>query len=143
MTLSDLAARGANIAVVLFVVSSTLGVGLSLTPAQILAPLKDIRVVSLALVANFVAAPLVAFGLWRLLALDEPLGIGLLLCGLAAGAPFLIKLAEFAKAYDGPPTDPKVFEETQKKLQEELQKRAAEARQKLENAAPPANPAAK
>ncbi|BBX86404.1 bile acid:sodium symporter family protein [Mycolicibacterium aubagnense] len=101
MTLSDLAARGSNIAVVLFVVSSTLGVGLSLTPAQILAPLKDVRVVSLALVANFVAAPMVAFGLWRLLALDEPLGIGLLLCGLAAGAPFLIKLAEFAKADTG------------------------------------------
>lgn len=63
----------------------------------------------------------------------------------ANGAPLTLALplAEFAKAYDGPPTDPKVFEETQKKLQEELQKRAAEARQKLENAAPPANPAAK
>lgn len=101
MTLTDLAARGSNIAVVLFVVSSTLGVGLSLTPAQILAPLKDIRVVSLTLVANFVAAPLVALALWRLLDLDEPLGVGLLLCGLAAGAPFLIKLAEFAKADTG------------------------------------------
>lgn len=101
MTLIELAARGANIAVVLFVVSSTLGVGLSLTPAQILAPLKDFRVVSLALVANFVAAPLVAVGLSRLLDLDEPLGVGLLLCGLAAGAPFLIKLAEFAKADTG------------------------------------------
>ncbi|CAN5260282.1 hypothetical protein BH10PSE10_BH10PSE10_01670 [soil metagenome] len=63
----------------------------------------------------------------------------------ANGAPLTLALplAEFAKAYDGPPTDPKVFEETQKKLQEELQKRAAEARQKLESAAPPANPAAK
>jgi len=101
VTLIELAARGANIAVVLFVVSSTLGVGLSLTPAQILAPLKDFRVVSLALVANFVAAPLVAVGLSRLLDLDEPLGVGLLLCGLAAGAPFLIKLAEFAKADTG------------------------------------------
>ncbi|QND71073.1 invasion associated locus B family protein [Tardiphaga robiniae] len=69
------------------------------------------------------------------------------------GAPLTLPLplAEFAKAYDGPPTDPKVFEETQKKLQEELQKRAAEARAKLEaqqpaaGAAPaaPANPAAK
>ncbi|GCA98607.1 bile acid:sodium symporter family protein [Mycolicibacterium sp. NCC-Tsukiji] len=101
MTLADLAARGSNIAVVLFVVSSTLGVGLSLTPAQILAPLKDIRVVGLTLVANFIAAPLIAFGLWRLFGLDEPLGVGLLLCGLAAGAPFLIKLAEFAKADTG------------------------------------------
>jgi invasion protein IalB len=63
----------------------------------------------------------------------------------ANGAPLTLALplAEFAKAYDGPPTDPKVFEESQKKLQEELQKRAAEARQKLESAAPAANPAAK
>ena len=65
------------------------------------------------------------------------------------GAPLTLPLplAEFAKAYDGPPTDPKVFEETQKKLQEELQKRAAEARAKLEANQPagaaPANPAAK
>jgi invasion protein IalB len=43
-----------------------------------------------------------------------------------------LPLADFAKAYDGPPTDPKVFEENQKKLQEELQKRADEARKKLE-----------
>ena len=42
-------------------------------------------------------------------------------------------LTDFAKAYDGPPTDPKVFEEQQTKLQEELQRRADEARKKLEN----------
>ena len=68
----------------------------------------------------------------------------------ANGAPLTLPLplGEFAKAYDGPPTDPKVFEETQKKLQEELQKRAEEARKKLEatqpgGGTPPANPAAK
>jgi invasion protein IalB len=44
----------------------------------------------------------------------------------------MLPLSDFGKAYDGPPTDPKVFEETQKKLQEELQKRAEEARKKLE-----------
>ena len=61
------------------------------------------------------------------------------------GAPLTLPLplAEFAKAYDGPPTDPKQFEETQKKLQEELQKRAEEARKKLEATQPAANPAAK
>jgi hypothetical protein len=65
------------------------------------------------------------------------------------GAPLTLPLplAEFAKAYDGPPTDPKVFEETQKKLQEELQKRAEEARAKLQATQPagaaPATPAAK
>ncbi len=90
--------QGSNIAVVVFVVSSTLGVGLSLTVGQILIPLKNARLVALSLAANFVLAPLAAFALWRMLGLDEPFGIGLLLCGLAAGAPFLIKLAEFAKA---------------------------------------------
>jgi invasion protein IalB len=59
-----------------------------------------------------------------------------------------LPLAEFAKAYDGPPTDPKEFEKTQQKLQEELQKRAEEQRKKLEanqpaGGAAPANPAAK
>ena len=60
------------------------------------------------------------------------------------GAPLTLPLplAEFAKAYDGPPTDPKVFEETQKKLQEELQKRAEEQRKKLEANPPPGTPAA-
>ncbi len=43
-----------------------------------------------------------------------------------------LPLNDFAKAYDGPPTDPKKFEESQKKLQEELQKKAEEARQKLQ-----------
>ena len=47
-----------------------------------------------------------------------------------------LELKDFAKAYDGPPTDPKVFEEQQKKLQEELQKRAEDARKRLENQQP-------
>ena len=51
-----------------------------------------------------------------------------------AGSPisFPLPLTDFGKANEGPPTDPKVFEEQQKKLQEELQKRAVEARRKLE-----------
>jgi invasion protein IalB len=72
----------------------------------------------------------------------------------ANGQPISVPLplGDFAKAYDGPPTDPKVFEEQQKKLQEELQRRADEARKKLEqqqggqpqssNAPPPAAPQA-
>jgi invasion protein IalB len=65
------------------------------------------------------------------------------------GAPLTLPLplAEFAKAYDGPATDPKEFEAQQKKLQDELQKRADEARKKLEANPPPggapATPAAK
>jgi len=60
-----------------------------------------------------------------------------------------LPLVDFAKAYDGPATDPKAFEEQQRKLQEELQKKAEEARKKLEASQPsaaapaPAAPAAK
>jgi invasion protein IalB len=49
-----------------------------------------------------------------------------------------LDLKDFAKAYDGPPTDPKVWEEQQKNLHEELQKRAEEARKKLEGQQPQA-----
>jgi invasion protein IalB len=60
------------------------------------------------------------------------------------GQPFTVPLplAEFAKAYDGPPTDPKVMEEQQKKLQDELQRRADDARKRLESqqGQPPAKP---
>jgi invasion protein IalB len=53
--------------------------------------------------------------------------------GAGQAISLLVPLNDFAKAYDGPPTDPKVFEEQQKKLQDELQKRAEEARKKLES----------
>lgn len=95
--MSELLIKGANLSVVAFVVSSTLAVGLALTVPQILAPLRNLRLVALSLLANFVLAPVVAIGLGRLLGLDEPLQIGLLLVGVAGGAPFLLKLADLAK----------------------------------------------
>lgn len=49
-----------------------------------------------------------------------------------AEVTFYLPLANFGKAFDGPPVDPKVLEEQQKKLQEELQKKAEEERKKLE-----------
>ena len=75
-------------------------------------------------------------------------GQGLVIQGInGAGQPIspVVPLTDFAKAYDGPPTDPKKFEEQQKQLQDELQKRAEEARKKLESqpqapAAPQAAP---
>jgi invasion protein IalB len=63
-------------------------------------------------------------------------GQGLVLQAInATGQPIslVMPLTDFGKAYDGPPTDPKVFEEQQKKLQDELQRRADEARKKLES----------
>jgi len=71
--------------------------GLSLTVAEILAPLRNYRLIALALLANFVLMPFAALGIARLLRLDEPLGIALLLLGTASGAPFLPLLARISK----------------------------------------------
>jgi bile acid:Na+ symporter, BASS family len=98
MSITELLIKGANLSVVVFVVSSTLSVGLGLTVPQIVAPLRNGRLVVLSLLANFVLTPITAIGLSKLFGLDQPLAIGLLLVGVAGGAPFLIKLADIAKA---------------------------------------------
>jgi BASS family bile acid:Na+ symporter len=89
--------KAVPIATLVFVVSSMLAMGLGLTVAQVTAPLRNLRLVSLSLLANFVLMPAGAVLLARILRLDEPLGVGLLLLGAAAGAPFLPKLTQIAK----------------------------------------------
>ena len=93
----ELLSKAVPITMLAFVVSSMLAVGLSLTIRQIVAPLRNGKLVLLALLANFVLMPLGALAIARLLRLDQPLGIALLLLGAAAGAPFLPKLAGIAK----------------------------------------------
>lgn len=95
--LLDILGKAATVSMPSFVVSSMLAIGLGLTVAQIIEPLRNARLVLLALLANFVLMPFGAFALAKVLRLDEQLGIGLLLLGCAAGAPFLPKLAELAK----------------------------------------------
>jgi predicted Na+-dependent transporter len=87
-----------NVFTLTFVVTSMFSMGLGLTVPQIMGPLRNVRLVIMALVANFVLVPLVAFGLTRVIPLRQDLQIGLLLLGTAAGAPFLPKLAQIAKA---------------------------------------------
>ena len=95
--LMELLSKAATVAMLSFVVTSMLAMGSGLTVSQISAPLRNARLVALALLANFVLMPLVALALTKVLWLDEPFGVGLLLLGCAAGAPFLPKLAELAK----------------------------------------------
>jgi bile acid:Na+ symporter, BASS family len=93
----ELLSKAVTVAMLSFVVSSMLAMGAALTVSQIFDPLRNARLVVLALVANFVLMPLGAFALAKVLWLDEPFGVGLLLLGCAAGAPFLPKLAQLAK----------------------------------------------
>jgi predicted Na+-dependent transporter len=95
---AELLSALSNVFTLLFVVSSMFSMGLSLTVAQVLQPLKNARLVAMALVANFVLVPAAAYVLSRVIPMEPPLQIGLLLIGTAAGAPFLPKLAQIAKA---------------------------------------------
>jgi bile acid:Na+ symporter, BASS family len=95
--LMDLLNKAVTVAMLGFVVSSMLAMGSGLTIRQIIEPLRNARLVLLALLGNFVLMPLGALVLAKVLWLDNPFAVGLLVLGCAAGAPFLPKLAELAK----------------------------------------------
>ena len=86
-----------SLAGLLFIITSMLAMGLSLTVAQILQPLKNVRLVLLALLANFVLVPLLAYVITLIIPLEQSLQIGLIVLATAAGAPFLPKLVQGAK----------------------------------------------
>ena len=98
MTANELFTIIAQISGLLGIVCSMLAMGLGLTLTQIVQPLKNVRLVVLALLANFVLVPLLAYGITRIIPLDEPLKIGLIVLATCAGAPFLILEAKGAKA---------------------------------------------
>ena len=86
-----------SLGVLIFIITSMLGMGFNLTIPQIMAPLKNRRLVVMSLVANFVLVPILALVIVRIIPLSEGLQIGLILVGFAAGAPFLPKLVQVAK----------------------------------------------
>lgn len=85
-------------AVTVFAVTSMLSVGFGHTVRQVIGPLRNVRGVIRALLANFLLVPLLALLVLRVLPLPEPHAIGICLIATAAGAPFLIKLAEAAES---------------------------------------------
>ena len=86
-----------SLGVLIFIVTSMLGMGFSLTIPQILTPLKNRKLIIMSLVANFILVPILTLLIVRIIPLSEGLQIGLILVGFAAGAPFLPKLVQVAK----------------------------------------------
>ena len=95
--MSEILAVIGQISVLTFIITSMLAMGLSLTIAQIAEPLKDVRRVLFALLASFVLVPGLAFLITKVIPLDEGLATGLIIVGVAAGAPFLPNLVKVAK----------------------------------------------
>jgi invasion protein IalB len=68
-------------------------------------------------------------------------GQGLVVQGINGGGQpvsLVLPLADFAKAYNGPPTDPKEVEKRQKEFSDRLQESAKKAREELESRQPQA-----
>lgn len=60
-------------------------------------PLRSVRLVVLALVANFILVPILAYVILLIIPLERGWATGLIIMATAAGAPFLPKLAQAAK----------------------------------------------
>lgn len=86
-----------NVLTFTFVVSSMLAMGLAHTPREVLAPLRNLRLVAVALLASFVIVPGAAFLLSRITT-NPDFATGLILLGAVAGSPFVFKLAGIAEA---------------------------------------------
>lgn len=83
-----------KIAVPIYVISTMLNVGLTQKPTTIVQYWRDWRFVLKMLLANFILAPLVMIALLNVASFEPALKAGLLLFGVCAGAPFLIKLTQ-------------------------------------------------
>ena len=97
MTLAEFIGAIAGLSGLLFVVTSMLAMGAALTMTMILQPLKNTKLVILALVANFILVPALAYVITLVLPISDDQKIGLIVLACAAGAPFLPKLAQNAK----------------------------------------------
>ncbi|UCD99322.1 MAG: bile acid:sodium symporter [Chloroflexota bacterium] len=95
--MTDILETLATLSVLVFVIGSMFSLGLTLKMQQILDPLRNARMVLLALVVNFILVPVLAYVLALLFNLEESLRIGLILLATAGGAPFLPKLVDVAK----------------------------------------------
>ena len=95
--MSEIITTIAQLSAFTFIITSMLAMGLSLTIKQIIDPLRNVRLVLLALLGSFVLVPGLAFLITVVIPLDDGLATGLIIVGAAAGAPFLPKLVQVAK----------------------------------------------
>ena len=79
-----------------FAISTMLAMGMRLTVAEIVDPLRNVRFIVAALVLNFVIVPVAALLIATVLDLDDDLRVGLILISAVAGAPLIPKLVTVA-----------------------------------------------
>jgi BASS family bile acid:Na+ symporter len=97
--MSEFLAEISQLATMAFAISTMLAMGMGLTVREVVAPLRNVRLLLAALLVNFLIVPAAAWLLAALLGLAPDLRIGLLLIACAAGAPMVPKLAQIARGH--------------------------------------------
>lgn len=99
--LSEMLQAITSVGMLVFIVAGMAAMGLGLTVARIVEPLRDARLVVGLLAANFVIVPAVAIIAARVLPMEDAAATAIVLIGCAAGAPFLPRLAQLARGDPG------------------------------------------
>jgi bile acid:Na+ symporter, BASS family len=95
--MAELFATLLKISIAIFMASNFLDMGLRLDPQEALRGLRNVRFVALTLLWGFVLGPAMAYAITRIVPLEYPYAIGLILLGMTPGAPFLPLIVEKAK----------------------------------------------
>lgn len=90
-----------NPVILIFLVSTMLSCGLSLTVGQIFGPFRNVRIVISVVVGSFIIVPLLAVVISRLIGIEQPLMYGLVLLAMTAGAEAGPKITNIANANVG------------------------------------------
>lgn len=85
-----------NAAIAVFIAGVLFTAGLEVTWAQVTQPIRNAGLVARAAVANVVVVPGLVYAMSVVVPLEQPYMIGLLLYGVAAGAPYTPKLVAVA-----------------------------------------------
>lgn len=89
-----------NASLVIMIITLVASLGFGLTPAQILAPMKRVRLLIGTVLVNTVLAPLIAIGVCHLFPLTDEARTGVAIVCIAAAGPAGMKAAELAKRND-------------------------------------------
>lgn len=95
--MNELATTALKISLVIFMAGNLLDMGLRLRLRDALGGLRNVRFVTLSLLWGFVLCPAFAWLLTRVVPLEQPYAIGLMLLGMTPCAPFLPMVVERAR----------------------------------------------
>ena len=99
--MNEFLAQALNPVILIFLVSTMLASGLSLTVGQIFGPFRNVRIAISVVVASYIIIPLLAVVISRIIGIEQPLRYGLVLLAMAAGAEAGPKLTANANANVG------------------------------------------